>query len=407
MAETTIKISELAELTEFDGSEKLFVERNNVSLKLDLDTIRQSITPTDTQVENAVDDWLTDHPEATTTVQDGSITYAKLASDTKGKYDSIGDLTQLNTTDKTSLVDAINEVKASGNGGLTNDIKEALLDCFEHVAWIDEDGQDYYDALHDALYPPANLSSITCVYTQSGTVYTTDSLDSLKSDLVVTAHYDDNSTQTITTYTLSGTLTEGTSTITVSYGGKTTTFTVTVTLFTTAPSIAEYDKMMGTTGVPSAKEGMCYTNPYSYQIDIDALKASDRYDATNNYMTGTQGNAYCIKYYIPDSNSISTSAGNKNVSFDANDNVISYSSITKNSLATFKDERYKSAVLTSGSTFKFVFTLFTADINDCYAYFDTPSSGVMPIGVNVGDIIFAGANTPYYGCRNISEAQSS
>lgn len=113
MAETTIKISELAELTEFDGSEKLFVERNNVSLKLDLDTIRQSITPTDTQVENAVDDWLTDHPEATTTVQDGSITYAKLASDAKGKYDSIGDLTQLNTTDKTSLVGAINEVKAS------------------------------------------------------------------------------------------------------------------------------------------------------------------------------------------------------------------------------------------------------------------------------------------------------
>lgn len=144
---------------------------------------------------------------------------------------AIGDLTQLNTTDKTSLVGAINEVVSSGSqgDGLTNDIKEALLECFEHVAWIDEDGQDYYDALHDALYPPANLTSITCVYTQSGTVYDTDSLDDLKSDLVVTAHYDDSSTQTVTTYTLSGTLTEGTSTITVSYGGKTTTFSVTVT----------------------------------------------------------------------------------------------------------------------------------------------------------------------------------
>lgn len=75
------------------------------------------------------------------------------------------------------------------------------------------------------------LSSISAVYTQSGTVYDTDTLDSLKTDLVVTAHYSDNSTQTIPAadYTLSGTLTVGTSTITVSYGGKTTTFNVTVT----------------------------------------------------------------------------------------------------------------------------------------------------------------------------------
>ena len=75
------------------------------------------------------------------------------------------------------------------------------------------------------------ISSISAVYTQSGTVYDTDTLDSLKADLVVTAHYSDSSTQTVPAadYTLSGTLTEGTSTITVSYGGKTTTFNVTVT----------------------------------------------------------------------------------------------------------------------------------------------------------------------------------
>lgn len=73
------------------------------------------------------------------------------------------------------------------------------------------------------------LSSISAVYTQSGTVYDTDTLDSLKPDLVVTAHYSDQTTETVTSYTLSGTLTEGTSTVTVSYSGKTTTFAVTVT----------------------------------------------------------------------------------------------------------------------------------------------------------------------------------
>lgn len=75
------------------------------------------------------------------------------------------------------------------------------------------------------------LSSISAIYTQSGTVYDTDSLDSLKADLVVTATYDDTSTAEVPSadYTLSGSLTGGASTITVSYGGKTTTFSVTVT----------------------------------------------------------------------------------------------------------------------------------------------------------------------------------
>ena len=42
----------------------------------------------------------------------------------------------------------------NGSGsGLTEDIKTALLACFEKVAWIDEDGQDYYDALYSALRP--------------------------------------------------------------------------------------------------------------------------------------------------------------------------------------------------------------------------------------------------------------
>lgn len=142
-----------------------------------------------------------------------------------------------NTTDGTQItaqslqvqINELAEAIESGGSGLTDGAKQALLNCFAHVAWIDEHGQDYYDALEDALYPPATLTSISAVYTQSGTVYDTDSLDSLKSDLVVTAHYDNGTTQTITTYTLSGTLTVGTSTITVSYGGMTTTFNVTVT----------------------------------------------------------------------------------------------------------------------------------------------------------------------------------
>ena len=123
----------------------------------------------------------------------------------------------------------VTALESGSSGGLTADIKAALLACFANVAWASDDGQDFYDALDAALNPPAGLVSISAVYTQSGTVYDTASLDDLKTDLVVTAHWSDNTTSTVTNYALSGTLTEGTSTITVSFGGKTTTFNVTVT----------------------------------------------------------------------------------------------------------------------------------------------------------------------------------
>ena len=47
-------------------------------------------TPTDTQVTTAVDAWLDDHPDATTTVEDGAISRAKLTTDLKRKTDLAG-----------------------------------------------------------------------------------------------------------------------------------------------------------------------------------------------------------------------------------------------------------------------------------------------------------------------------
>lgn len=115
----------------------------------------------------------------------------------------------------------------NSDDGLTEQIKQALLACFQNVPFLDDN--DCYNDLYNALYPPTNLTSITCVYTQSGTVYDTASLNDLKQDLVVTAHYSDSTSETVSSYSLSGTLAVGTSTITVSYSGKTTTFNVTVT----------------------------------------------------------------------------------------------------------------------------------------------------------------------------------
>ena len=74
------------------------------------------------------------------------------------------------------------------------------------------------------------LNSISAVYTQGATiVYPDTPLDDLKAGLAVTAAYSNGANLTVTAYALSGTLTVGSSTVTVTFEGKTTTFNVTVT----------------------------------------------------------------------------------------------------------------------------------------------------------------------------------
>lgn len=110
--------------------------------------------------------------------------------------------------------------------GLADSIKQAILDCFRHPG-----EQSWIDALEAAMYPPSDLDRITAVFNQGSTViYDTDNLDTLRQYLTVTAHYADSArVRIVTAYSLSGVLTEGTSTITVTYGGKSDTFNVTVT----------------------------------------------------------------------------------------------------------------------------------------------------------------------------------
>jgi uncharacterized protein YjdB len=233
--------------------------------------------------------------------------FEELSDNVDDLKSAMGDLTDLTTEDKSTLVAAINEAAISGGGGLTDAVKSALLHIFTKVAYVDEHGQNYYNDLYDALYSvtavllnshsimlntlgatyqltartipeggqitwtssnPAvatvdqtglvtsvaygnatitatsgsvsdmcgvTISQVTCesieaVYTPSGIVYNTDSLDSLKGDLEVTATWSDGSTMMVPgeDYTLSGTLAIGQSVITISYGGQTATFEVAV-----------------------------------------------------------------------------------------------------------------------------------------------------------------------------------
>ena len=191
-------------------------------------------------------------------------------------------MSTINKIEVSGVTYDIEDSTARSQSGLTDEAKQALLACFQNVAWISASGQTYYDALENALYPPANLVSISAVYTQSGTIYTTDSLDSLKPDLVVTAHYSDSTTETVSNYLLSGTLTAGTSTITVTYGGKTTTFNVTVS------AVPEY----GTFTPTNIVDGYYIDANGDIQTSSYGSYSSDYYDSYNKMYSVNFANLY-------------------------------------------------------------------------------------------------------------------
>lgn len=158
-------------------------------------------------------------------------------------------------------------IRAGGRGGISNAVKEALLDCFEHVAWIDDDGQVYYQALYDALYAKV-LSSISAVFEQGqAVIYDDDTLDDLKQYLTVTGTYDDGSTAIITTYTLSGTLNPGTSSIQVIYEGKQTSFNVTVTH---RPGVLTITNVLNSCTTNNSAVSLMEGDPYTATITADS-----------------------------------------------------------------------------------------------------------------------------------------
>ena len=245
----------------------------------DLSLLQQAIDGTsETAIKAGVQEWMDENlTDPTDPIVDASLSLSGAAADAKKTGDEISALKS-----------------AISGGGMTAEFKAALENLVNHVVFDDDDptGQTYIDALHTAMYPPASLTSITALYTQSGVVLDTDSLDSLRSDLVVTANYDNGTSEVITSYVLSGTLTVGTSTITASYGGKSATFTVTVTdgsilsitqgNLSTASSDTDRVSVVYNTTTFNAGAVMTFTAVEGYQIYVFGM-----YGTSNDELVGT------------------------------------------------------------------------------------------------------------------------
>lgn len=174
---------------------------------------------------------------------------------------------ELKQFDVASLSTVVSDVS------FTNAAKNSLIALLEKVAYIDEHGRQYLDELITNL--AATVTSISAAFTQGANViYTNDSLDTLRQYLVVTANWSDGTSDTVSTYALSGILAEGTQTITVIYGGQTDTFTVNCTvngfLYHFEQSIlSSGSKDFGWTGPLNYGTGYAGTG-YSYEHLADA-----------------------------------------------------------------------------------------------------------------------------------------
>ncbi|MBQ2712758.1 MAG: bacterial Ig-like domain-containing protein [Clostridia bacterium] len=112
------------------------------------------------------------------------------------------------------------------------------------------------------------LTDISCTFEQGErAVYTSDTVDSLKEALTVTASYSDGTSEAVTEYTLTGELTAGEATVTVTYMDKTATFTVNVTEVAAAYIEAEFDKgenvIYTSTAIEALKEYLTVTVFYN------------------------------------------------------------------------------------------------------------------------------------------------
>ena len=119
------------------------------------------------------------------------------------------------------------------SGSLSDTEKDMLLTLLRGAVYQSESAEEttaaysYLQNLWRTESKPdsTDLTSISAVYSGGDVAVGTAVTD--LTGIVVTAHYSDGSTETVTGYTMSGEIAEGENTVTVSYSGKTATFTVT------------------------------------------------------------------------------------------------------------------------------------------------------------------------------------
>lgn len=196
--------------------------------------------------------------------------------------DSGGNVAQGLTAEQIAALDGMFKVCAFTKADVS-----AEYNAFKTAFGVEDSGEEEPDVPvippdepDEPDIPEVTLSSISATYNGGDVAVGTAVAD--LTGIVVTATYSDGSTETVTGYTLSGEIAEGSNTVTVSYGGKTATFTVT--------GIAE-------SGGDSADIHDGYISD-GLEFRLDAIRNTESgHSSAQNYMVDVSGNGYAIENY--------------------------------------------------------------------------------------------------------------
>ena len=168
-------------------------------------------------ISPVVTTWLDENiTEPVGVVIDSSLTVAGAAADSKAAGDQIKN---------------VNDTVLYLGSALTTTVKNAILNCFEHIAlWTDPEAQTYIETLRSVFFNQSNITEINVTANITTDIYTIDNINTLRNYITVEVRYSNYTTRILTDseYILLGTLQAGINTITVFYNGMTAKFNVTV-----------------------------------------------------------------------------------------------------------------------------------------------------------------------------------
>lgn len=214
------------------------------------------------------------------------------------------------------------------NAVYTSD-QSANITALENALASNTGGGEVPDIPDEPNNPEVTLVSIAATYS-GGDVAVGTAVTAL-TGIVVTAHYSDGSTAKVTGYTLSGTIAEGSNTITVTYEGKTATFTVTGVAESGGDStditsfIVQEDYLKDSKAYWDAC-GVYHNQEYDYNSKSGALYvANTDFSALSDYFNSDYATLYGVAYFPNRTDEYGHFNGNikiaKNISYGVTTNI--------------------------------------------------------------------------------------
>lgn len=162
----------------------------------------------------------------------------------------------------------------------------------------------------------------------------------------------------------------------------------------------------------AASKDQCITKVYEFTPDVAAIEAHPAYDADLGYIDLANAMGQ-IKHFVPNATFLANGGTDVNATYkkaaffvdgELQTNIFgNLRSQTEEGAISVADKKALQKTINGVA-----FSLYTDDIDNSYAYWDKGiPTAVLPVGVNAGDVIFAGKNTKYYGMTNIYGAAST